>query len=188
MILDVTDIQARPHKDEVCFYSHDVAFTENVANFVAAALMAGSAAIIFATKPHRDALLQALKHQGLDMDAAIQQGTYISLDAAETLSLFMVNGWPDRARFFEGFGKLIESASKAAKVPNPRIAVFGEGVALLCDKDTTEAAIQLEQLGNHLANKYSVDILCAYPLSPCTQPHEDAVKRICAQHSAVYSR
>jgi hypothetical protein len=151
-------------------------------------LIAGNAAIIFATEPHRNSLLQALKLQDVDIDAAIDQGAYISLDAAEVLSTFMVNGWPDQARFFQGFTKLIESASKAAKAQNPQIAVFGEGVALLLDEGNTEAAIQLEQFGNHLANKFEVDILCAYPLSLCTQQRQYEVKRICAQHSAVHSR
>jgi DcmR-like sensory protein len=186
--LKITGTQARPHNHEVCFYSDDSAFIESVANFVTAALMAGNAAIVFATKPHRDSVLQALKLQDVDIDSAIEQGAYVSLDAAETLSLFMVNSWPDRARFFQGFGKLIDSASKAAKAHNPRIAVFGEGVALLCDEGKTEAAIQLEQLGNELTNKFEVDILCAYPLSLCTQQREYAVKRICAEHSAMYSR
>jgi MEDS: MEthanogen/methylotroph, DcmR Sensory domain len=188
MPFDITNTPARPHNHEVHFYSDDAAFVERVTNFVTAALMAGNAAIIFATKPHRDTVLQALKLQGVNVDAAIEQGACVSLDAAETLSLFMVNGWPDRTRFFEGFGKLIESVSKAAKAQNPRVAVFGEGVALLCDEGNTEAAIRLEQLGNDLANKSKVDILCAYPLSFCTQQHEHAVKRICAEHSAAHSR
>lgn len=181
------NIQARPHDHEVHFYSSDAVFVESVANFVSAALMAGGAAIAFATKPHRDLLRQALQLQDLNIDAVIEQGAYIPLDAAEVLSMFMVKGWPDRARFFEGFDKLVGSATKAAKNDNPRIAVFGEGVALLCAEGNIEAAIRLEQLGNHLAKRYSVEIMCAYPLSLCTKEHEGEIRRICAQHSAVHS-
>jgi hypothetical protein len=36
---------------------------------------------------------------------------YISLDAVEMLSTIMVNGIPDRLRFFEGLCGLIESAA-----------------------------------------------------------------------------
>ena len=188
MPFDATDLHTRPHNHEVCFYSDDAVFVETVSNFVTAALMAGNACIVFATKPHRETLLQALKLQDVDVEAAIEKGTYISLDAAETLSLFMVNGWPDRARFFAGFEKLVESASNAVKTQNARIAIFGEGVALLCGEGNPEAAIRLEQLGNHLTKKYNVDILCAYPLSLCTKEHENEIKRICGQHSAAYSR
>jgi hypothetical protein len=187
-MIDRKRVHTHPHNHEVLFYSRDAFFVETVTNFVAAALNAGSAAIVFATKPHRDLLLEALTRQGLDIDAVIDQGSYIPLDAAQVLSMFMVKGWPDRARFFEGFDKLLAFASRTAKNENRRIAVFGEGVALLFGEGNIEAAIRLEQLGSHLANKYNVEIMCGYPLSLCTTEHETEVKRICAQHSAVHSR
>ena len=187
-MLETNSVEPRPRNHEVQFYSDDAVFVEKVADFIAAALIHGNAAITFATQFHRDVVLRALKLQDLDIDAAIERGAYIQLDAAETLSLFMRNGWPDQTRFFEGFGKLVESASKAAQTESPRVAVFGEGVTLLCEDGNVEAAIRLEQLGNRLVHKHNVDILCAYPLSFCGKEHENEVKRICAQHSAVHSR
>jgi len=185
---ETATLEARPKNHEVFFYSDDAAYVETVANFLAAALSAGGAAIAFSTKPHRDLLYQALTVQDVDIDAAIERGAFISLDAAEVLASFMVNGWPDQARFFEGFGHIVGSALKAAKSQNPRLAVFGEAVALLCEDGNIEGAIRLEQLGNYLANKYEVDILCAYPLKFCDREHDNQVKRICAQHSTVFSR
>lgn len=175
------------HCHEAQFYSQDAVFLESVSHFIGADLKTGKAAIVFATKPHRDSLLQTLKAQGMDVDAAIQQGVYVPLDAADTLSTFMVNGWPDANRFFEGFRNLIQSASYAAKAENPRVAICGEGVALLWADGKREAAIRLEQLGNILAETYKVDILCAYPFSLHIQEDEQAFKTICAEHSAVYS-
>ena len=173
---------------EAQFYSNDVIFRETVTHFIGTALRAGNAAIVFATTPHRDSLLQGLKAQGVDVDAAILQGAYVSLDAADTLSTFMVNGWPDADRFFESFRNLIESASKAAKAEHPRVAICGEGVALLWAEGKREAAIRIEQLGNILAGTDRVDILCAYPFSLHIQEDEHAFKTICAEHSAVHSR
>jgi CheY-like chemotaxis protein len=173
---------------EVQFYSDDAAFVETVTHFIGAALKAGNAAIVFATKSHRDSLLQELKVQGVDVEAVIQQGAYVSLDAADVLSTFMVNGWPDAVRFFEGFRKLIQSASKAAKAEHPRVAICGEAVALLWAEGKTEAAIRLEQLGNDLARTYNVDILCAYPFSLHIHEDEHVFRTICAEHTAVYSR
>ena len=193
-VLAWPSVPALPRKTETIrcheaqFYSDDVVFRETVTHFIAAALRAGNAAIVFATKPHRDSLLQGLKAQGVDVDAAIQQGGYVSLDAADTLSTFMVNGWPDANRFFESFRNLIQSASKAAKAEHPRVAICGEGVALLWAEGKTEAAIRLEQLGNILAGTDRVDILCAYPFSLHVQEDEHAFKTVCAEHSAVYSR
>jgi MEDS: MEthanogen/methylotroph, DcmR Sensory domain/Response regulator receiver domain len=172
---------------EAQFYSDDVIYRETVAHFIGTALRAGNAAILLATQPHRDSLFQSLKTQGVDVDAATQQGSYVSLDAADTLSKFMVNGWPDPDRFFQSFRNLIQSASNGAKAEHPRVAICGEGVALLWAEGKREAAIRLEQLGNILAGTDRVDILCAYPFSLLIQEDEHAFKSICAEHSAVYS-
>ena len=92
-------------------------------------------------------------------------------------------------RFFQGFTKLIESASKAMKAEHPRVAIFGEGVALLWAKGKRDAAIRLEQLGNDLAKTHDVHILCAYPFSSFhVEEDKQAFKRICVEHSAVYWR
>jgi hypothetical protein len=52
-----------------------------------------------------------------------------------------------------------------------------------------DAAIRFEQLGNDLAKKHEVDILCAYPLrSFHGEEDEHIFQSICAEHSAAYSR
>jgi len=175
---------ARCH--EAHFYSNDALLLARVAYFIGAALTTGNAAIVFATRGHRAELNRELKVQGVDVDAATERGAFVSLDASETLSTFMVNDWPDVARFFEGFGRLISSVSKAAKAEHPRVAVFGEGVALLWAEGNPEGAIQLEKLGNDLAKIHKVDILCAYPFTLHIQEDGRAFKAVCAEHSAVY--
>jgi hypothetical protein len=75
------------------FYSHDTVYLESVTHFIEADLKTGNAAIVFATKPHRDSLLQGLEAQGVDGDAAIQQGAYVSLDAADTLFCVLREPW-----------------------------------------------------------------------------------------------
>lgn len=89
-----------PH--DVLFNSGDRIFLESVIHFIGAALTSGNAAIVFATKPHREGLLYGLRAKGLDVDDAIQRGCYVPLDAAETLSSFMINDWPDAVRVFSG--------------------------------------------------------------------------------------
>jgi len=172
---------------KVQFYSKEAVFQQSVSNFIGSALRTGNAAILFATKPHRYTVFQGLHSQGLDVNAAIQRGVYVPLDAAETLSTFMINDWPDEDRFFEAFSLAIESASKAAKAAHPRVAIFGEAVALLWAEGKTDAALRLEQLGNYLAKVFRVDILCAYPSSLHIQDNEHAFNAICAEHSAVYT-
>ena len=119
----------------------------------------------------------------------MRQGTYIALDAADTLSTVMVNGVPDRARFLEGLNGVIASAAKAAKKEHPRIALCGECVGLLCALGNANAAIQLEKVGNDLVQTHNVDILCAYPLSSFHGAKDVQVfQSICQEHTAVYYR
>jgi CheY-like chemotaxis protein len=178
-----------PYRHEVLFYSDDTVLLDRVTHFIAVALKAGDAAIVLATKSHRDSLLQRLKAEGVDTDGALHQGTYIPLDAADTLSAVMVNDLPDPVRFFERIGGFIEAAARAAKSEEPRIVVFGEAVALLQAEGNADAAIRFEQLGNDLPKTHKVDILCAYSLSSFHgEKDEHVFQSICAKHSAVYSQ
>ena len=161
---------------------------ESVTHFVGAALKFGNAAIVLATKSHRDSLVEELKAQGVDDDLLMQRGAYVSLAAAETLSTFMINDWPDAGRFFAGFKNLIESALKAAKANHPRVVIFGEGVALLWAEGKKKAAIRLEQLGNDLSRTRTIDILCAYPSNLYVKEDKHSFEAICREHSAVHSR
>jgi hypothetical protein len=146
-------------------------------------------AIVIATESHRNSLRQRLRAEGAHINASIQQGAYVSLDAAIILSTFMVNDWPDPVRFAQGFGKSIESASKAAMAKSPCVAIFGEGVGLLSAEGKRDAAIRIEQLCNELAKNYDLDIFCAYPLNSFDGDlDEPPFKIMCAEHSAVYSR
>jgi len=176
-----------PHRHEVLFYSDDTVLLDSLARFIAAALKGANGAIVLATKAHRDSLVQRLKAEAVDIDDALHRGTYISLDAADTLSMIMVNDLPDPVRFFEGIGGFIEAASRAAKSEEPRVVVFGEAVALLQAEGKADAAIRFEQLGNDLLKTHKVDILCAYPSTHFAGKEDHHVfQSICAEHSAVH--
>jgi DNA-binding NarL/FixJ family response regulator len=172
---------------EAVFYSDDRCLLDELTEFVGAALDAGKAVIIVATESHCDSLLARLQAHGSDMSAAIEQGRYISFDAADALSMFMVNGMPDPVQFIKLFGSLIATAAGTTKVGQARVAVFGECVHLLWAQGNAEAAIQVEKLCNQLAETYEVDILCGYSLN-CGQRAMDNFQRICAEHSVVHSR
>ena len=179
-----TDV-SRHH--EVQFYSTDSVFLESFARFIATAMRVDDPVIVVATKPHREGLVQKLEAEGFDVDGAMRQGTYISLDAADMLSTIMVGDMPDLARFLEGLCGRIESAAGAAKKEHPRIVLSAECVGLLCAEGNTNAAIQLEKVGNELIQTHNVDILCAYPLSGFHGVEDDlAFRSICAEHTCTY--
>jgi len=176
------------HRHGVQFYSEDEVFLDSFTRFISAALRAGVVAIVIATESHRNSLVEKLKAEGLDIDAAIRQGTYIPLDVVKTLSTFMVNDMPDSDRFFEVVGDLIRSAGKAGQLEHPRVVACGECAPTLCAQGKTEAAILVEQLWDQIVSTYEIETLCAYALSSFHgEEDEHAFRNICELHSAVFS-
>jgi DNA-binding NarL/FixJ family response regulator len=57
-----------PHRHEILFCSNDEVLLDGLARFIAAALNAGNAAIVWATESHRESLLQRLHARGVDID------------------------------------------------------------------------------------------------------------------------
>jgi len=178
-----------PHRHELLMFSDDTVLLDSLTRFIAVALKADNAAIALVTKPHQESLRQRLKAESVDIDGAIQQGTFILVDVAEMLSTVMVDDLLDSVRVFEGFSRLIETASKAAKAAHPRVAICCQCKGSLWGDGKTDAAIQLEQCCNELAKTHEVDLLCAYPASGFHGGQDDLIPQsIYAEHSAVYSQ
>jgi PAS domain S-box-containing protein len=170
----------------VQFYADDGALLDSLSRFIGTALVAGGAAVVFATQANRDGLAQRLKTRGFDTESAIQQGRYVPLDAAEILLKVAPSGSPDLARFAEVIGEILTRAQRAAEVKESRVAVFGEMVTLLLMRGDTAAAIQLEQFWNHLAATHSFSLRCAYPMGGFERAeHGEAFSGICAEHAGV---
>jgi CheY-like chemotaxis protein len=178
---DATDAQARSH--EVEFYSDDEAFVAGFTYFIEAALKAGNAVIVAATESHGKSLLQRLQEHGVDIAAAIEQGRYLPLDVADTLSTFMGNDLPDPVRFFGVVGDLIAAAARATAGEQSRVAICGECASILWAQGNADAAIQLEQFCNQLTKRYGIDILCGFSLSSFYREEDKQVfQRICSEY------
>ncbi|MDQ1559152.1 MAG: hypothetical protein QOD32_2212, partial [Pyrinomonadaceae bacterium] len=95
----------------VQFYEADAFLLNSLGGFVGAGLREGDACIVVATHAHRDALDEHLRADGLDLDAARARGQYVSADASEMLSQFMVGGRPDAGRFAESVGVVVAHAA-----------------------------------------------------------------------------
>jgi DNA-binding NarL/FixJ family response regulator len=160
-----------PHRHEILFCSDDAAVVDGFTRFVGAALNAANAAIALVTESHRTPLLHQLRMQGVDIDGAIERGTYRSFDADVA---------PDPVRVLEAINGVREAAANAGNA-HPRIAFCGERAGRLWGAGRTAEAVQLEQLCDELAD--DVDILCAYPV-PYAED-DPALTRICAEHTAV---
>jgi PAS domain S-box-containing protein len=168
------------------FYQESDSLLEALSNFIGGALGAGNAAVVIATKMHREGLQRRLIARGLDIPKASKDGRYVELDASELLSKIMVEGIPDSGRFEEIVGGAIVRTKARAKAARPEIAAFGEMVSLLWTEGEVDAAIRLEQLWNELAKKHTFSLRCAYPVANFNgENNSQPLMRVCAEHSAV---
>ena len=167
-----------PCRHEILFCSDDDVLLDALAQFIADALNSGSAAASWATESHRDSLLQRLHERCVDVETAIQRGTYIASDAAEIL---------DPAGILETINGLSEAASRQG-TQHPRVALCGERAGRLWVEGKPDLAMRIEQFCNELArSRHDVDILCPYPL-PFAKEDDEGLKSICAEHTVVNFR
>jgi hypothetical protein len=165
----------------VAFYDSDGYLTDAVVRFVRKALIDGDAALIAATADHCQQFRAALDAGGIDTAEARNEGRLILLDAAATLSDFLIDGMPDRTRFRRNLGELISQAAAGHR----QVRVYGEMVALLWAEGNARAAIAVEDLWNELAGEYPFGLLCGYPLRDLAAGGSQAFLTICHQHSVV---
>jgi signal transduction histidine kinase/CheY-like chemotaxis protein len=166
----------------VQFYEADGFLLNSLSGFIGRAIHADDGAVVVATGAHRNGLDELLQANGLDVTTAKARGQYISLDAAETLSKFMVDGVPEPGRFNEIMGGVIASVTDGRS----RISAFGEMVALLWAEGNHAAAIRLEELWNDLQRTHSFSLFCAYPMNGLGgERFIEATGSVCKVHSRV---
>jgi signal transduction histidine kinase/acyl carrier protein phosphodiesterase len=174
-----------PHHEAehvVQFYETDTFLIHALGDFIGAGLAAGDACIVVATPAHRAGLDDHLIAAGLDVVAARGSGQYVTLDAAETLAMFMVDGLPEPSRFARVFGATIAQAAKS----RPHVRIFGEMVALLWGDGQYDAALRLETLWNDLLSRHTFVLFCAYPLhSFVGEARAQGLNDICSTHARV---
>jgi signal transduction histidine kinase/ActR/RegA family two-component response regulator len=166
----------------VQFYENDGFLLNSLSGFIGSAIKSNDAALVIATETHREGLDELLLANGLDLTGAKSCGQYVSLDAADTLSQFMVDGSPEPTRFKEVLGGVIASVTDG----RTRVRAFGEMVALLWAEGNHAGALRLEELWNELQNAHSFSLFCAYPMNgfgseKFVASHVD----LCTAHSRV---
>jgi hypothetical protein len=176
-----------PIRHEVAFYADDARLEEAFARVTKAALNNGNTAVLIATKSHRTNILQILRREALDLDAAEAKGKYIEVDATDVLATIMVNDLPDEARCFALVDDLVGAVATSERSGPPRIAICGECAPTLLTSGQNEAAIQLEHLWDKVTRSCKADTLCGYLWASFPDKGKESVfQRICAEHSAVY--
>jgi anti-sigma regulatory factor (Ser/Thr protein kinase) len=171
------------HDHAVNLYDDEVDLITAVALHVLdGSLTLGQRMIVVATPEHRAAIDEALTSRGADPDELRRAGEYLTLDAAETLRCFMVDGSPDPALFQRTVTEAIRSVSGDGRPPR----IYGEMVAVLWDEGNVTAALALESLWNDLASQHEFSLLCGYPMS-ALERHADleAIRDVCRLHTGL---
>lgn len=177
---ELDDMGASEHF--VQFYEDESFLIHSVTGYLAKGFRKGDGAIVIATAAHRAALETSLRQMGMDPRGLIAEGIYQPLDAAETLSKFMVDGSPDPKRFVRVVGAAVANAVASGRA----LRAFGEMVALLWADGNSSAAIRLEELWNDLAKTYSFSLFCAYPMDAFGgECHGQPFTHVCNAHTRV---
>ena len=145
----------------VQYYEKEGFLYDRVTDFMSDGLRGSDAAVLIATRAHREGVESRLRRKGVDLPLLTTGGRYQALDAQNTLARFMVDGTPDPHRFANTIGPVLRTARGGDR----RVLAFGEMVALLWAEGNREAAIRLEELWNDLAQREAFALLCAYPIS-----------------------
>lgn len=167
----------------VHIYKDEASFMTALEGFAAGGIRQGDSIVMIATPAHLSALAARLGRNGYDVDVATRRGQYVALDAAQTLSRFMVDGWPDKALL----SSVVEDVLGRSRRHHHKVRAFGEMVALLWADGLCDAAIQLEHFWAGLCREKDFSLFCAYPESGFRGDADGAVQQVCAAHSKLYT-
>ena len=159
----------------VQFYNDDVLLIDAVAAFVGS--KENAMTIVVATEKHYEELRNALQAAN-----SVGEDKVDYLDAVELLSAFMVDGWPNQARFISTVGGFVERAALRGPV-----RIYGEMVAVLWAEGRSREAIRLEELWNELATRHTFSLLCGYPMSGFPDQKVNlSFLQVCHTHTHVH--
>jgi DNA-binding NarL/FixJ family response regulator len=131
---------------EVQFYSDDVILLYRVVSFITAAWRAGHSAVVCASESFRDDLYHVLQVREPDVDDLIQTGRYLALDAADTLSEWMLGDSLNTTKFLDSLGGVITAAGEAVRTRLSRVALYQDCAPLLWSQGREEATLQQTSL------------------------------------------
>jgi hypothetical protein len=169
----VAELADQPGSSEHCVQLHHddaKSLGRNVGAYLARPLRSGGCALIVATPEHTEAICAYLRRRRVDVGRARDGGQLVCLDASETLSRFMVGGYPDPEKFDRVVGNVVRSS--LARTAGGQLRAYGEMVGLLWAQGQFPAAIRLEQLWNRLRKAVSFSLYCGYSIDVFGQQFE----------------
>jgi hypothetical protein len=179
---DVFWAEVAPYDHLIQIYEEDEVMLDSLEGFVSSGFRAGDSVIIIATAEHLKSLEIRLRLHGFDLETLMCTDQYIPLHAEETLSKFMLEGWPDEKLFMHLVKGLIPRARGDHK---RKVRAYGEMVSILWGRGYNAATVQLEHLWNKFCATESFCLFCAYPKIGFRQDANTSIMNICSTHSRV---
>ena len=170
------------HHHAVQFYGDESELYTTIGSFLIEGLVAMQPAVVLATAPHTQAILDELTARHIDVANARKIGDLVILDAEETLATFMIDGNPDPELFRRNVGGVLEQMIRGRE--RTPLRAYGEMVDVLWKKGQSDAAIKLEVLWNELASQYSFSLLCGYAIGNFYK-QTSTLAQVVAQHTHV---
>jgi MEDS: MEthanogen/methylotroph, DcmR Sensory domain len=155
----------------VQIYDADEVFMDTLAGFIAVGFRQGMRELSLRSP------LTGTNLMGLDVASARSQDQFISLDAEETISKFIIDG--------QLFPKVVADVLDRAGRNGRKVRVFGEMVALMWARGYCSATVRLERLWTEFCQKESFALFCAYPRTGFTEDPAQSIAHICATNSKV---
>jgi hypothetical protein len=161
----------------VQLYLNDAFLIKSLTPFILAGLEEKATVIAVVTEKHREDLRRVSR----SAHDPVSEETLVFRDACDLLSAFMIDGWPDQARFLSEIGHSVDTATRPGSV-----RIFQEMGTVLWAQGNTRAALRVEELWNEIAPLHAFSLLCAYPTSAYSAENDDdSFLPVCLTHTHV---
>jgi hypothetical protein len=165
-------------------YKDEATLAALVARVVLRARDVGQPAVVIASEPSRQKIVDALKAERVALDGNAGGDVEI-LDAHHVLHDIMVGNRPDPARFRHVVGSML---ARVCRGRQPCVSVVYSDMAdVLVRQGNTSAALSLEILWNRLATEHTFSLVCGYAASDLHEPvpSVEQLQEICDQHNLI---
>lgn len=163
-------------------YDTDAFLVSTVAAFVRDAFAVGAIVDVLLLPSHQQALSDLLTASGIDVDAAIERGRFVPVDAEELLRELMNGGRFDRSVYITA----AEEQLRAARQQGRELHICGNLVSLLWGAGDIATVLALEGLVNELPAVQDLRLLCMYDASVFHgDGGPDHFLSVCRQHARV---
>ena len=150
------------HFHGVQFYNDPDALCRIVGSFIGEGLEQGTLAVVIATPDHTARIESCLERRGANVEALKRRGELVTLDANDTLALFLTDGMPNPGAFRRTLRQILTDVRRGRE--HCTIRAYGEMVDLLWKDGREAAAIRLETLWNQLGSTHDFGLLCGYSM------------------------